>query len=134
MIDDLGIVKYVFFAGMLKRENVYQMLGNMDIFIVSSIWEGFCNAMVEAMVAGLPVVATNIKVLMEVLGKRNGLFFKVGDYKELSEKISSLYKNPDLRKKLGKMAKQHATQKYSLKNSVQNYLSIYNNAIGFSKF
>jgi glycosyltransferase involved in cell wall biosynthesis len=131
-VADLNMTKYIFFTGMMQRKNVYHMLGSLDIFIVSSIWEGFCNAMVEAMVAGLPIVATNIKVLIEVLGSGNGLFFKVGDYKELSTKISTLYRNPSLRKKLGIMAKIHATNKYSLKDSAKKYTAIYNNSIEYS--
>ena len=54
----LDIQKQVVFKGEMNRDDVYKELGNLDVFVVSSLYEGFCNAMVEAAGAGLPIVAT----------------------------------------------------------------------------
>ena len=77
--------------GSLNRNDVYKMLHEIDIFVVSSKFEGFCNAMVEAMMAGCMIVSTNIQPLPEVLGgKNNGILYKVGDYKTLANKLETL--------------------------------------------
>ena len=90
---DLGIENKVIFRGMLKRSEAMRVLSHLDIFVVSSLYEGFCNAMVEAMFLRVPIIATKIPVLEEVLGVNNGLMFKVGSDKELSNLIGEFYAN-----------------------------------------
>lgn len=64
----LGIASSVDFRGVVPRREVYRALGSFSVVAVSSVSEGFCNAMVEPMAAGVPVVATGIPTLREVLG------------------------------------------------------------------
>lgn len=54
---DLGIEKHVFLPGFVK--NPYAFMARADLFVLSSAWEGFGNALVEALATGLPVVATD---------------------------------------------------------------------------
>ena len=57
------------FTGALTREAVYEKLGQWDAFVMPSKFEGFCNALIEAMAAGLPVAVSDIDTLREVAGE-----------------------------------------------------------------
>jgi len=58
MARNLGIEDHVFFTGKCQREEVFKLLAVTDIFVLSSLWEGFCLAIAEAMALGKPVVST----------------------------------------------------------------------------
>nr|WP_272501947.1 glycosyltransferase [Salinibacter ruber] len=67
-VSRLGIQEQVVLTGEVNRDTVYAALHAFDLFIVPSLWEGFCNAAVEAMTAGLPIVCSDIPTLREVVG------------------------------------------------------------------
>jgi glycosyltransferase involved in cell wall biosynthesis len=76
LMDDLvrtahafGVSDAVVFTGALTRVAVYERLGQWDAFVMPSEFEGFCNALVEAMAAGLPVAVSDIDTLREVAGE-----------------------------------------------------------------
>jgi glycosyltransferase involved in cell wall biosynthesis len=76
LMDDLvqtahaaGLAEAVVFTGALTREAVYERLGQWDAFVMPSEFEGFCNALVEAMAAELPVAVSDIDTLREVAGE-----------------------------------------------------------------
>ncbi|KPQ17786.1 MAG: Glycosyltransferase [Rhodobacteraceae bacterium HLUCCO18] len=76
LMDDLvrtaraaGVANAVVFTGALTREAVYEKLGQWDAFVMPSKFEGFCNALIEAMAAGLPVAVSDIDTLREVAGE-----------------------------------------------------------------
>jgi glycosyltransferase involved in cell wall biosynthesis len=64
-----GVRDHVHFAGALTRAQVYDRLATWDAFVMPSLFEGFCNALVEAMAAGLPVAVSDIDTLREVAGR-----------------------------------------------------------------
>ena len=125
MVETLGISDWVMFTGGVSRQEVYAEMQSFDVFVVSSRWEGFCNAMVEAAASGNPIVASNIEPLPEVIGKDNALFFPVGDEKALGEHLTRLFHNSELRQNLANKGKAYVRSKYSLKQSAENYLESY---------
>lgn len=129
LIKQLNLEENVILTGLILRNHVYQIINNSDMFIMSSIYEGFCNAMVEAMVAENSIIASNIDPLPEVLGENNGLFFEQGNAEILAKKMIYLYKNKQIRKKLAKRAKEYAINNYSLEKCVEEYKNVYNNLL-----
>lgn len=125
LTQKLQIEKDVLFYGLLSREKVYEILGRFNLFVVSSKWEGFCNAMVEAMVAGVPVLASDVEPLPEVLGTDHGTFFNVGDVNDLSDKMLHCYSRPKEIAKLAERAKNYADERYSIEKSVMSYENVY---------
>lgn len=125
LTEKLGIREKVEFCGCLPREKVYEKLSSFHLFIVSSKWEGFCNAAVEAMVARVPVIASKIETLLEVIGCDNGTFFEVGDSKELCEKLINCYDSYDMIKKTADRAYNFASERYSLETSTARYAHAY---------
>jgi glycosyltransferase involved in cell wall biosynthesis len=112
-------------TGLVTRDKVFQIINKSEIFVMSSKYEGFCNAMVEAMVAKNAVIASNVDPLPEVLGEKNGLFFEQGNAEDLSKKMMYLYQNEKTRKNLAKKAKKYAIDNYSLDRCVDEYKKVY---------
>lgn len=75
LAEDLGIREYVLFTGV--KQNPFAYLSKADLYVMTSISEGFPNALVEAMAVGLPVISTNCKtgpaeILMEDYTRASG--------------------------------------------------------------
>jgi glycosyltransferase involved in cell wall biosynthesis len=122
---DLKISDEVIFTGLVSRDEAYRIINTLDLFVVPSIYEGFCNAMVEAMVAGKPIIASNIEPLPEVLGYNNGLFFKKANYNELYNKMLMFFEDRILREAYAEKAVSYACQHYSLEKCISEYTELY---------
>lgn len=133
LIREMGLQSAVKLTGELSRPEVYNMLQEMDIFVVSSRFEGFCNAMVEAAAAGKPIVATEIPPLVEVLGKQNGRFFEVGEVGELAYALERLTGDADLRQMLAHRSAEVAHEFYSIHLTAKKYENIYIEEINRSR-
>lgn len=103
LVQDLGIDNRVRFLGQLSRPEVYAVLHRLDLFALPSEHEGFGNAAVEAMVAGVPVVANDIPALREVLGEA-GVFTDATNIDEFAETLDELYQDDDLRQATARAA------------------------------
>jgi len=93
----------------------WEVLAAADIFVLPSVHEGMPNALLEAMAASLPVVATAVGAVPEMVEDgRQGLIVPPGDPASLTGAIERLAWSPDLRKEMGVRALQRATDAYSL--------------------
>lgn len=106
LIDQTHSKDYVFLMG--NCENLYEELSKGTVFAFSSCYEGLPNALIEAMVLGLPIVATDCpcggpKTLIR--SGENGILVPVDHQKEYVEALSYLVENPDAAEKLGKEAR-----------------------------
>lgn len=90
----------VLFLGM--REDVADLYGAFDIFVLPSHREGFPRAAMEAAASGLPLIVTDIRGCRQVVDQgENGILFPVGDAGSLARAIASLVEDPDLRRTMG---------------------------------
>ncbi len=113
----LNIEHNVIFTGFSKK--ITCLLSIFDIKVLPSLNEGFGLVIVEAMVAGKPVIATNVGGIKEILRDgETGLFVPPADPDSLAEKIVYLLKNKDLAKCMGKKAKEES-KKYDIKSHVK---------------
>ncbi|WP_121966439.1 glycosyltransferase [Myroides sp. N17-2] len=87
LVNDLSLTERVSFLGI--RSDVYSLMKMCDIVILSSHWEGFGLVAVEAMASGIPLIASNVEGLAQVV-EGGGLLFEKGDVKDLKEKIQIL--------------------------------------------
>ncbi len=91
--DELGIADAVIFAGV--REDVPRVLGLMDAFALSSTSEGTPNVLMEAMAAGLPVVATDVGGVPEVVERgSSGLLVPAGDGPAMGRALLEILSDP----------------------------------------
>ena len=121
-----GILDRVHFLG--KRGDVANILHSLDVYVQSSTNESQGIAVVEAMLAGLPVVVSDIGALLEVTsGGKAGLVFKTGDSDDLAALLIKLAQQPVLRAELGEKGKAHAISRFSIAAHIANLRELYAN-------
>lgn len=121
----LGIKDNVIFYGNTLAIN--SMLNAMDVFILSSWWEGFGICLIEAMAVGLPIVTTRVAGVCNFIPA--GEIFRVvdpGDVKAMSEQLFSLLEKPVEREDRIRQIKS-AEDNFRMENIVAQYLTLYNN-------
>lgn len=102
--------------------SVLPYLQAADIFVLPSAAEGLSIAMLEAMSSALPAIVTDIAGAKDVIThKKNGWLVRPGDVEELQQGLIALFGDEALRNKIGKEAREHIRQNYSL-NAVEKQL------------
>ncbi len=121
----LGIHNHVEFLG--KRLDTPQLLGAADIGILCSHEEGFSNAILEGMAAGLPMVVTDVGGNAEAVEDgQTGIVVKAKNPESLGNALLSLALAPELRTRFGQAGKERITQHFTLQQCAQNYAELYN--------
>lgn len=89
----------VVLRGSYEQEDLPRILEGIDILVVPSLWwETFCLTLREGLLAGVPVVASDLGAMREALdGEQNGLLFNPGDAEDLAGKLQALIDDPRLR-------------------------------------
>jgi glycosyltransferase involved in cell wall biosynthesis len=122
----LGISSEVDFLGAKKPSQIPRLLRTLDLFVLASNWEGFGLAAVEAMASGLPVVATDVGGLPEiVVDGRTGFLVPPGKPRMLADKVVHLLQNPELCRQMGKQGRRRAETLFSLEDMVERLEAIY---------
>ena len=117
-IESLKLSDYVFLAGRKKHEEVFEAMGTEKIYIQPSRWEGLCNATLEAMSIGLPVLVSRISPFTEYIEEGlNGWFFEKENAVSLYEKLNAML-NTDLTK-TREMARQTIAEKFSIEGQMK---------------
>lgn len=120
-VNGLGLKERVHFLGF--RPDVPAILASADGLLITSLWEGFGLVAVEAMAAGVPVFATNIPGLTEVIGAA-GTTFSSGDDNALAVSILDVIEDPLRRAQIIKLGKDRAPT-YSIDKAARSYLALY---------
>jgi len=118
-----GCLKNIHFLG--SRNDVPALLAAADLFVLPSLREGLSIALLEAMAAGKPIVATDVAGSNEVLNSETGFIVPPHDSPSLAEKIGQILGNPAKANALGQAAKKHVITNYSAENQVAQYLGLY---------
>jgi glycosyltransferase involved in cell wall biosynthesis len=107
------------------RSDVENILACADILLLTSDNEGTPTSVIQAGMAGVPTVATNVGSLPEVI--ENGVTGILTDPDEdaLAMALESLVLDPELRKNLGENAKKDMSRRYSISRMVESYQSLY---------
>ena len=119
-----GLEESVCFAG--ETGNVHEYLQVSDIFVLPSEEDAFPLALVEAMACGLPIVATRVGGIKEIISDRqNGLLVEARDFQQLYQAISGLVRDPALSASLGTAAVQTVQERYSAGIIIQKYCELF---------
>lgn len=125
----LGIEHRFHFLGF--RNDKMNMLRLMDIFVLSSLDEGLPIAMLEAMAARLPVVATRAGAIPKVIKNgENGMLIEKGDFKQLKESFVLLINDDKKRATFGKKAYNTVKKRYSNDQMAAKYMDVYKEIFG----
>lgn len=126
--ESLQISGQVRFLG--RREDVGVCLGAADVFLIPSLFEGHPLALVEAMFKKLPSVASDIKVLREVLTDgENGLLVPLDQPEKLTAAMIKLFEQPEFGKKLGEKAFRDAENRFHICKTVAEWEDFYSRVI-----
>src|SRR6266568_2964599 len=125
----LGIEDQITFTGPLPRADVIRAYGSADIFVLPSLFEPFGIVLLEAMAAGLPIVASRVGGIPEVVQDgATGLLVRPGDSRVLAEAIGRLISDPSLRSQMGEAGRLRAAA-FSWERLVPRILKVYDEAI-----
>jgi glycosyltransferase involved in cell wall biosynthesis len=124
---ELGILSRVRFLGF---QDPAPYLEAADIFVLPTWGEGISNALLEAMGAGLPCVATRVSGNIEVVRHNDtGLLVEPGQPPKLAEAIARLLEDTTLRRMIGRNARQRVQTTYSVKQMVADYRSLFTHLV-----
>lgn len=127
----LSIVDRVVFKGQLSPDQVVDQLASSSVLVLASRSEGRPNVVLEAMAAGVPVVASDIGGVRELIGNdERGLLFPVGDIERLAACIKHILDNPNLAQRLARRASQWVKEQgLTWERSAQAYAALYQQVI-----
>jgi glycosyltransferase involved in cell wall biosynthesis len=132
LADSLGIRSRVHFLG--QRRDVDRLLAGSQISVLASNWEGFPLSILEAMRAGLPVVASTVGGVAEaVLDQETGYVVPRGDVEVFRDRIKALLASPPLRLRLGANARRRYEQLFTLDRLVSRTLDVYRDVLAGNK-
>lgn len=123
-VQELKLADTVRFLG--TRRDLPEIFRALDIFVHPSLWEGLPLALLKAMGAGLPVVATRVSGSQEAIEDGvNGCLVAPGDPEALARAIIELHQRPELRPRLGEAARRTVAAHYSLEAMLQKLEDLY---------
>lgn len=122
LVEEKNLSGSVIFYGF--QSSVHEFLHQMDIFTLPSLYEGIPMSIIEAMGTGLPIVATNVGGIPDMLTNNESAILTTTDSSEIANAFEELYKNADLREKLGTNALVRSKE-FSSEEMARKYLEIY---------
>lgn len=122
----LGIEKNVRFLGKIPHEIVPDYLAASDIFLISSLFEGTCIAMAEAIAAGKPVVTTMVAGAEDlIINGKNGYLVKQKDCQQMAEKIIEVLQKYHDFSSLEQFNRDLLSSNFSYEKNIQNLVKIW---------
>ena len=110
----------VVFAG--QTADVYSYLREMDVFVLPSTYETFSNAALEAMASGVPVVLSRVGGSVEMVTHGvEGFLYTPGVTEDLVQALSTLLRDPELRREMGRRARDRVERDFSWDRMVDEY-------------
>jgi glycosyltransferase involved in cell wall biosynthesis len=120
----MGIRKRVIFAGLVRNEEIPSYYSITDVMAFPSYAEGLPNAVVEAIACGVPVVATNVGGIPEIITPSiNGFLVEVGDIKNLSSNIIKMLTDEVLKKRMGRESRRIAEDRFNARDNAEKLKS-----------
>lgn len=124
----------IIFTGLLNEKQMAEKLKKSNVFVQASSIENSPNSLGEAMLIGMPCVASNVGGTSDMLkDKEEGYLYPFGDYSLLAYYISKIFENPIDAVKIGNNARKHALITHDRKKNANNMIEIYKKVINSGK-
>jgi len=124
LVQDLGISQHVIFTGFVK--DIPEIYSFSDMAVLSSWSEGLPQSLMQAMAAGVPVVATRVGGVPEVvIHEKTGLLVESGDHEGLAKGIIRILSDPGVSAEFAENAKKHVMEYHSVKHMVDKIEGLY---------
>lgn len=132
LATSLGIAHAIEFLG--HREDVPALLADSDVYAFPSRTEAFPNGLIEGMAAGLPVVASGVGGILELVDDgRNGLLVPADDEHALAVAILRLLADTDMAARLGRAARRTIEERFSFERMVTAFEQLYTSELASSR-
>ncbi|MBA2461328.1 MAG: glycosyltransferase family 4 protein [Actinobacteria bacterium] len=126
-VVELGLGEAVVLPGRLE---IRDWLERADVFVHTSRWEGFGIVLLEAMLASLPVVATRVSAVPEIVADaETGLLVEPGDADGLASALDLLLSDPEHARSLGAAGRSRALADFSVARMVERTLAVYRQSL-----
>ena len=113
-----------------KQNDIPNILAASDVFVLASNWEGNPLAVMEAMAAGLPVIATEVGGVPELVSSgEEGILVRAGDFSAFADAMQELLDDPEKRTAMGHAARIRAFNEFRVERMVQQYADLYQEAV-----
>jgi glycosyltransferase involved in cell wall biosynthesis len=119
---DLDGEQLQFLGSQTNMESIYSQT---DVLVMSSDHEGTPNAILEAMACGIPTVATRVGGIPELLGEDRGLLVEPNNQDQLTNAITRVIDDANLRRRIGERGRVYAAQSHSLAGLAGHLTAIY---------
>ena len=120
---ELGLGDAVTMPG---RTEIRDWLARADVFVHTSRWEGFGIVLLEAMLASLPVVATRVSAVPEVVvDGETGALVEAGDVAGVARELVALLADTERARRLGAAGRERALAEFSVARMVERTLAVY---------
>ena len=120
----LGLEERVRFLG--HRDDLPDVLAAADVFAFPSLWEGLGGSLIEAMALGLPIVASDVPAIREVVDVgRNALLVPPGDAPALAGRLADLLDDRERSRELGRVSRRRFEEHFTLARSAERMIELY---------
>jgi len=125
-----GLGDWVTFTGLVSQEDLIPLYQTSDVFVLTSKSEGIPVVAMEAMAAGLPVVAPRITGVPELVeGGHSGLLFSPGDLEGATEAVASLVEDRALRVRMGARGREKVISEYNIYTNAGQLAKLFQGAL-----
>jgi len=129
LVTQLNLEKSVFFLG--QRSDLADVYASFDIFILPSLIEAMPMAVLEAMAAGKPIIASRVGGIPRMIShQESGILVEPGDIRGLTDALDQLLRQPEKASQLGRRALDAVQSRYSSDAMARGYLRVYQKALG----
>jgi len=128
LVKELGLSPYVIFLG--ARNDIPELLPQLDVFVLPSKGEGISNTILEAMACGLPVIATNVGGNPElVVEKETGVLVPSNDARKLAEAMKGYVNDSNLTTTHGRAGRARVEELFSMDKMINSYMKVYDSLL-----
>lgn len=128
-IKQKHLERHVFLAGF--RSNALELIKSFDVFVMSSVTEGLCTSIIDAMAAAKCVVATEAGGIPEVVAhEETGFLVPIRDSKALAQRLVQTLKDEPLRTRMGKAGLARARARFTVERMVEETSVVYERLAG----
>jgi len=128
MVKEKNIAGHVIFLG--YQENIARVMRLIDIFTLTSLWEGLPRVLVQAALMEIPIVTFDVEGAWEVVKEnKNGFIVPTCDVDLFAERLTFFIENPEIAKEMGKQGRNVVTEDWDVDVMVRKITDVYENLL-----
>ena len=115
----------ILYKGIVPHEELYKYLNSADVFVLPTLAEGCCNAIIEAMACGLPIISSDLSFNDDILDEGCSIRINPKSIAEITNAVSILKNNTEQREKMSVQARKKAAE-FTIEKRAENIVKFMN--------